>query len=85
MCQHTPPCPPPGSPGYEAARVIAGHPEQGWSLLCNGVVVFDDTGALLPDGTAIEPHRAASRSPADGLLPGRARPRGGPRAVRARP
>ena len=28
-------------------------PGQGWSLLCNGVIVFDDTGKLLPDGRAI--------------------------------
>ena len=41
----------------QAARVIASHPEQGWSLLCNGVVVFDDAGALLPDGSVIEPER----------------------------
>jgi len=33
------------------------HPEQGWSLLCNGIVVFEDTGELLPDGDAIAPHR----------------------------
>ena len=34
------------------------HPEQGWSLLCNGVLVFEDTGELLPDGRVIAPHRA---------------------------
>ncbi|KWX02225.1 hypothetical protein LI90_3268 [Carbonactinospora thermoautotrophica] len=33
------------------------HPEQGWSLLCNGVVLFEDTGELLPDGTAVPPSR----------------------------
>jgi hypothetical protein len=33
------------------------HPQQGWGLLCNGVVVFDDTGELLPDGRAVAPHR----------------------------
>ena len=38
---------------------MASHPEQGWSLLCNGVVVFEDTGALLPDGRSIPPHRSA--------------------------
>jgi Family of unknown function (DUF5999) len=54
-CPHAPPCPPPHAPGRQAARVIASHPEQGWSLLCNGVVVFDDTGTLLPDGSVIEP------------------------------
>ncbi|MBB5966997.1 hypothetical protein FHS22_006299 [Planomonospora venezuelensis] len=36
---------------------MAAHPEQGWSLLCNGVVLFEDTGELLPDGGVIEPHR----------------------------
>ena len=35
--------------------MISAHPEQGWSLLCNGVVVFDDAGELLPDGTAVGP------------------------------
>lgn len=62
--------------------MVACHPEQGWGLLCNGVVLFEDTGALLPDGTVTEPHRAASPW-GDGLLAGAARPRGGPRAVRA--
>ena len=31
------------------------HPEQGWNMLCNGVIVFDDGGELLPDGRAIPP------------------------------
>jgi Family of unknown function (DUF5999) len=31
------------------------HPEQGWSLLCNGVIVFDDMGEILPDGRVIAP------------------------------
>jgi hypothetical protein len=57
MCPHTPPCPDPKEPDREAARTIISHPEQGWSLLCNGIVVFEDTGELLPDGFAIEPHR----------------------------
>ena len=54
-CPHAPPCPPPRAPVGQTALVIASHPEQGWSLLCNGVVVFHDTGALLPDGFVIEP------------------------------
>ncbi len=57
-CQHQPPCPSADAPDCEAARVVAAHPEQGWSLLCNGVVVFEDTGDLLPDGRIIAPHRA---------------------------
>ena len=59
-CQHQPPCPPAEAPDCEAARVVAAHQEQGWSLLCNGVVVFEDTGDLLPDGRIIAPHRAGS-------------------------
>jgi hypothetical protein len=57
MCQHEPSCPQADAPDHEAAYMVATHPEQGWSLLCNGVVVFDDTGELLPDGRAIAPHR----------------------------
>ena len=48
MCQHQPPCPPADASDREAARVAASHPGQGWSPLCNGVVMFEDTGALLP-------------------------------------
>ncbi|MFG2637942.1 DUF5999 family protein [Streptomyces sp. NPDC048362] len=57
MCLHTPACPTAQSADAEAARVVAGHPDQGWSLLCNGVFVFEDTGELLPDGQIIPPHR----------------------------
>ncbi|MGC2997157.1 DUF5999 family protein [Streptomyces sp. G35A] len=56
-CTHTPTCPTADSPDREAAVVVAGHPEQGWSLLCNGVLLFEDTGELLPDGQVIAPHR----------------------------
>ncbi|MDQ0601986.1 hypothetical protein QF037_006331 [Streptomyces canus] len=31
----------------------------GWTLLCNGVLLFADTGELLPDGRIIAPHRPA--------------------------
>jgi hypothetical protein len=41
----------------DAARIVAFHPEQGWSLLCNGVIRFDDTAELLPDGSVIPPNR----------------------------
>ncbi len=57
LCTHTPHCPSASSPAAEAARVVVGHPEQGWSLLCNGVLLFEDTGELLPDGRVIDPHR----------------------------
>lgn len=57
MCQHQTQCPSADSADRESARLVAHHPEQGWSLLCNGVVLFEDTGELLPDGRAIAPHR----------------------------
>jgi Family of unknown function (DUF5999) len=56
-CPHQPQCPPADAPDCEAAHVLVSHPEQGWSLLCNGVVLFEDTGDLLPDGRIITPHR----------------------------
>jgi Family of unknown function (DUF5999) len=55
MCRHIPPCPPASAPDHCAAHVLVAHPEQGWSLLCNGVVAFSDYGELLPDGTAVAP------------------------------
>lgn len=71
MCPHSPPCPRASDLDHEAARTLISHPEQGWSLLCNGIVVFDDTGELLPGGDSIAPHRptdmilrTASASPA---------------------
>ena len=57
MCQHQPTCPTSDSADREAARLVAHHPEQGWSLLCNGVLLFEDTGELLPDGRIIAPRR----------------------------
>ena len=54
-CAHTPPCPSADAPDRESAQLLINHPEQGWSLLCNGVVLFDDTGELLPDGRVIGP------------------------------
>ncbi|SDK55926.1 hypothetical protein SAMN05421806_108334 [Streptomyces indicus] len=41
MCQHTPPCPTAEASDREAARPTVAHPEQGWSLLCNGVLLFE--------------------------------------------
>ena len=56
-CHHIPHCPAFDAPDHDAAHVVASYPEQGWSLLCNGVVRFDDTGEILPDGTVVAPHR----------------------------
>ncbi|WP_217171202.1 DUF5999 family protein [Streptomyces sp. AC512_CC834] len=64
MCTHRPSCPAADSPasGAPAARVVtahvvAAHPEQGWNLLCDGTIVFDDTGELRSDGRVVAPHR----------------------------
>ena len=59
MCPHQPPCPPADRPDRHAAHTVACHPEQGWSLLCNGVIVFDDMGEILPGGRVLPPHRSA--------------------------
>ncbi|MFD8717416.1 DUF5999 family protein [Streptomyces sp. NPDC059629] len=59
MCRHQPSCPgaSAGQPDHHTAVIVSAHPEQGWSLLCDGTIVFDDTGELLPDGRAVSPHR----------------------------
>ncbi|MFD5483931.1 DUF5999 family protein [Streptomyces virginiae] len=57
MCEHPIPCPGADSPYREAAKPTASRYEQGWTLLCNGVLLFEDTGELLPDGQIIAPHR----------------------------
>lgn len=69
-CRHTPECPTAYASDRDAAHVISAHPEQGWSLLCNGIVLFEDFGELLPDGqssaarrgalSSCSPHRRAS-------------------------
>jgi hypothetical protein len=68
MCQHLPTCPDAQAPDRKAARVAADHLEQGWSLLCNGVVLFEDGGALLADGRAVAPPGSALRPAAGGTL-----------------
>ncbi|MCZ2860968.1 DUF5999 family protein [Blastococcus sp. VKM Ac-2987] len=56
MCTHRTTCPEPTSEARDLAAVVRSHPEQGWRLLCNGVVLFDDDGELLPDGRAVADH-----------------------------
>lgn len=69
-CSHQPQCPEATAVDRDAAHVVASFPEQGWSRLCNGVILFDDTGELLPDGRSVAP----DRGPAPGV-PAQARPR----------
>ncbi|MFD3996092.1 DUF5999 family protein [Streptomyces zaomyceticus] len=64
MCTHEPSCPPADCTDHAAARPVARHPEQGWSLLCNGVLTFEDTGELLPSGEVVTPCRPAVTVPA---------------------
>jgi hypothetical protein len=61
-CPHRPRCPSALAHDRSGARTRASHPEQGWSLLCNGVVIFDDGGALLPGGRAVPPPPARART-----------------------
>lgn len=64
QCSHSPACPQATAADHDAARVVAAHPEQGWNLLCNGVVVFEDTGEILPDGVVRAPLHYIRRHPA---------------------
>jgi Family of unknown function (DUF5999) len=57
MCQHQPRCPEWPAPDHLAARIVADQSGQGWNLLCNGVILFNDGGELLPDGRAVTPDR----------------------------
>ena len=53
MCPHLPHCPDASADDRVLAVTVSRHPEQGWTLLCNGVVLFDDDGELLPDGRVV--------------------------------
>jgi hypothetical protein len=59
-CRHQPRCPDPLATDRSAARAVVSHPEQGWSLLCNGVVLFDDGGELLPASSGLTVAMAAA-------------------------
>ncbi|PBC44675.1 hypothetical protein CJ178_21100 [Rhodococcus sp. ACPA4] len=50
MCTHTPTCPGVNSYRSCSAQFVSHHAEQGWSLLCNGIALFDDGYFLAPDG-----------------------------------
>ena len=49
----------PSTPPTATPRTCSSaHPEQGWSLLCNGIVLFEDFGELLPNGQSCGARRA---------------------------
>lgn len=59
MCTHSPRCPEATASDCCTAHVYADHSEQGWSRLCNGIILFDDGMFLAPDGHAEHvPHAA---------------------------
>ena len=84
MCQHLPPCPPRQALEHRGALIVAEHWDQGWSLLCNGVIIFDDGGEFVPappGGTmnrprpparVFDPERAVDPSPGSSLKTTRA-------------
>jgi hypothetical protein len=41
VCEHQPECPPASEPDCQAARVVSHCSAWGYSLLCNGVIVFE--------------------------------------------
>jgi hypothetical protein len=55
MCQHEPQCPAAEDPRGQRAEIVVAHPEQGWYLLCNGIVLFDDGGLMLPGHRVVAP------------------------------
>ncbi|RNM12200.1 DUF5999 family protein [Nocardioides pocheonensis] len=50
LCHHNPHCPTADERAAMTAYVAVDHSEQGWCLLCNGVIRFEDGGAIFPDG-----------------------------------
>lgn len=64
MCTHRSSCPAADSPEARGvtAHLVTAHPEQGWNLLCDGTIVFDDSGELLPDGRVVGPCRVPAVS-----------------------
>jgi hypothetical protein len=60
-CNHRPACPGAEATNAREAHVSIWHLEQGWRLLCNGVILFEDGGAILPDGRCVEPSRRLAR------------------------
>ena len=66
MCQHTPRCPDARAPDRTRAKILACHPGPGWSLLCHGVVLFDDAGELVLSRLPAAASPTPARKPACG-------------------
>ncbi|MFD8978550.1 DUF5999 family protein [Streptomyces sp. NPDC059564] len=63
VCVHPQECPPAHAPDQAAAHVRTVFPEIGCRRLCNGVLLFDDTGVLAPDGRVYPPCRTGQAGP----------------------
>lgn len=63
VCVHPQECPPAHAPDRAAAHIRTDFPDIGCRMLCNGVLSFDDTGALAPDGSVDPPHRTGHAEP----------------------
>ncbi|MEU0100416.1 DUF5999 family protein [Streptomyces sp. NPDC006267] len=52
-CKHSPRCPDAKAPDRYAAKMVTVNHVQGWGVLCNGIISFEDTnrltGASVPD------------------------------------
>lgn len=71
QCPHTPACPPSSAADAQRARVVDDHAEQGWSRLCNGVVIIDHeplTGPI-PAVTPWSTYRVQRRRTAGWRMP----------------
>ena len=55
QCPHTPACPPIDAKDAQRARTVADHPQQGWSKLCNGLILIDHEPLLDPHATTAAP------------------------------
>jgi hypothetical protein len=53
-CPHTPTCPPARASDAAAARIVADHlQDSGYALLCNGAVLLEGDGLLVPPPQAV--------------------------------
>lgn len=60
-CQHKPKCPSAYSEHPTTAVIVVRHDDdQGWNLLCNGVVTLHGGGYILPNGVTIAPDELTS-------------------------
>ncbi|WP_217231261.1 DUF5999 family protein [Streptomyces anulatus] len=61
-CKHSPGCPDAEAPDRYAAKMVTSHYEQGWCVLCNGIISFEDTKRLT--GTGVPAPASRSGTPA---------------------